>query len=131
MRRSRCLYPQNAPAHFLTLIKQHGALLAKGRLCGVQFDTLFTGDLYKETGKNAIETASLLREGLKAKGYTFYNDSPTNQLFLVMEDTLLEKLKEKVVFSFWEKADAAHTVIRFATSWATSKQEVEALLSLL
>lgn len=122
---------KNAPAHFLTLIKQHGALLAKGRLCGVQFDTLFTGELYKETGKNAIETASLLREGLKAKGYTFYNDSPTNQLFLVMEDTLLEKLKEKVVFSFWEKADDTHTVIRFATSWATSRQEVEALLSLL
>ena len=64
-------------------------------------------------------------------GYTFYNDSPTNQLFLVMEDTLLEKLKEKVVFSFWEKADDTHTVIRFATSWATSRQEVEALLSLL
>ena len=58
---------KNAPAHFLTLIKQHGALLAKGRLCGVQFDTLFTGDLYKETGKNAIETASILREGLKNK----------------------------------------------------------------
>ncbi len=125
------LREKNAPAHFLTLIKQHGALLAKGRLCGVQFDTLFTGDLYKETGKNAIETASILREGLKTKGYTFYNDSPTNQLFLIMENTLLEKLKEKVVFSFWEKADDTHTVIRFATSWATSRQEVETLLSLL
>lgn len=96
MRRSSCFYPQNALKTFLTLIKQHGALLAKGRLCGVQFDTLFTGDLYKETGKNAIETASILREGLKTKGYTFYNDSPTNQLFLIMENTLLEKLKEKL-----------------------------------
>lgn len=121
----------NAPAHFLTLIKQHGALLAKGRLCGVQFDTLFTEGLYQETGRNAIETAALLRDGLHKKGYTFFIDSPTNQLFLVMENSFLEKLKEQVVYSFWEKADDTHTVIRFATSWATAKEDVEKLLSLL
>lgn len=121
----------NVPAHFLTLIKQHGALLAKGRLCGVQFDALFTDRLYEETGKNAMETAIQLREGLKKKGYTFYNNSPTNQLFLVMENQQLDKLKEKVVFSYWEKADDTHTVIRFATSWATTREEVDSLLSLL
>lgn len=121
----------NTPAHFLTQIKQHGALLAKGRLCGVQFDALFSDDLYKETGRNAIETAALLREGLRQKGYTFYNSSPTNQLFLVMENSRLEELKNDVVYSFWEKADDTHTVIRFATSWATSREDVEKLLSLL
>ena len=121
----------NTPAHFLTQIKQHGALLAKGRLCGVQFDALFSDDLYKETGRNAIETAALLREGLRQKGYTFYNSSPTNQLFLVMENSRLEELKNHVVYSFWEKADDTHTVIRFATSWATSREDVEKLLSLL
>ena len=121
----------NTPAHFLTQIKQHGALLAKGRLCGVQFDALFTDELYKETGRNAIETAALLREGLRQKGYTFYNSSPTNQLFLVMENSRLEELKNDVVYSFWEKADDTHTVIRFATSWATSREDVEKLLSLL
>lgn len=121
----------NTPAHFLTQIKQHGALLAKGRLCGVQFDALFTDELYKETGRNAIETATLLREGLRKKGYTFYNSSPTNQLFLVMENSRLEELKNHVVYSFWEKADDTHTVIRFATSWATAREDVEKLLSLL
>lgn len=121
----------NTPAHFLTQIKQHGALLAKGRLCGVQFDALFTDELYKETGRNAIETAALLREGLRQKGYTFYNSSPTNQLFLVMENSRLEELKNHVVYSFWEKADDTHTVIRFATSWATAREDVEKLLSLL
>lgn len=121
----------NTPAHFLTQIKQHGALLAKGRLYGVQFDALFTDELYKETGRNAIETAALLREGLRKKGYTFYNSSPTNQLFLVMENSRLEELKNHVVYSFWEKADDTHTVIRFATSWATSREDVEKLLSLL
>lgn len=120
----------NTPAHFLTQIKQHGALLAKGRLCGVQFDALFTDELYKETGRNAIETAALLREGLRKKGYTFYNSS-SSLLFLVMENSRLEELKNHVVYSFWEKADDTHTVIRFATSWATAREDVEKLLSLL
>lgn len=93
VRRSCCFYKNNTPAHFLTQIKQHGALLAKGRLCGIQFDALFSDDLYKETGRNAIEAAALLREGLRQKGYTFYNSSPTNQLFLVMENSRLEELK--------------------------------------
>ena len=104
----------NTPAHFLTQIKQHGALLAKGRLCGIQFDALFSDDLYKETGRNAIEAAALLREGLRQKGYTFYNSSPTNQLFLVMENSRLEELKNDVVYSFWEKADDTHSAVTVA-----------------
>lgn len=119
------------PKHFLTRVKQHGALLAKGRLTGVQFDALFTDDLYLEIGKNAIETAAVLKAGLKEKGYTFYIDSPTNQQFVVLENRKMEELKKDVQFSFWEKKDDIHTVVRFATSWATRMEDVEKLLSLL
>lgn len=119
------------PKHFLTRVKQHGALLAKGRLTGVQFDALFTDDLYLEIGKNAIETAAVLKAGLKEKGYTFYIDSPTNQQFVVLENRKMEELKKDVQFSFWEKADDTHTIVRFATSWATRMEDVEKLLSLL
>ena len=119
------------PKHFLTRVKQHGALLAKGRLTGVQFDALFTDDLYLEIGKNAIETAAVLKAGLKEKGYTFYIDSPTNQQFVVLENRKMEELKKDVQFSFWEKKDDTHTVVRFATSWATRMEDVEKLLSML
>lgn len=83
------------PKHFLTRVKQHGALLAKGRLTGVQFDALFTDDLYLEIGKNAIETAAVLKAGLKEKGYTFYIDSPTNQQFVVLENRKMEEFKKR------------------------------------
>ena len=121
----------NAPSHFMTIVKQHGALLAKGRLLGVQFDALFTDDLYKETGSNAIETASLLKKGFLEKGYVLFNDSPTNQIFVILENSRMEALSRQAAFCFWEKLDASHTVVRFATSWATSMQDVEALVQLL
>ena len=119
------------PKHFLTRVKQHGALLAKGRLVGVQFDALFTDDLYKEIGKNAIETAAVLKKGLQEKGYKFLLDSPTNQQFIILEDSKMEELRKEVQFSFWEKADDAHTIVRFATSWATRMEDVQKLLYLL
>ena len=119
------------PKHFLTRVKQHGALLAKGRLVGVQFDALFTDDLYKEIGRNAIETAAVLKKGLQEKGYKFLLDSPTNQQFIILEDSKMEELRKEVQFSFWEKADDTHTIIRFATSWATRMEDVQKLLSLL
>ena len=119
------------PKHFLTRVKQHGALLAKGRLLGVQFYALFTDDLYLAIGKNAIETAAVLKEGLKKKGYQFFIDSPTNQQFVVLENSRMEELKKDVQFGFWEKADDSHTVVRFATSWATRMEDVQKLLSLL
>ncbi len=119
------------PKHFLTRVKQHGALLAKGRLTGVQFDALFTDDLYLEIGKNAIETAAVLKAGLKEKGYTFYIDSPTNQQFVVLENRKMEELKKDVQFSFWEKKDDTHTVVRFATSWATRDEDADELVRLL
>ena len=126
------VFPKNnAPKHFMTIIKQHGALLAKGRLLGVQFDTLFTDDLYCTISKNAIKTANTLKEALKEKGYTFYIDSPTNQIFLVLEDERLKQLEEEAAVSFWEKADDNHTIIRLATSWATKEEEIKALIEIL
>ena len=121
----------NMPKHFMTIVKQRGALLAKGRLMGVQFDALFTDDLYFEISKHAIEMAELLKEGLMKKGYRFFIDSSTNQQFIILENSKMEALKQNVAFSFWEKYDDAHTVVRFATSWATSKEDVGALIDLL
>ncbi|MCH5272927.1 MAG: low specificity L-threonine aldolase [Lachnospiraceae bacterium] len=119
------------PKHFLTTVKQHGALLAKGRLLGVQFDALFTDCLYMEISKQAIETAELLRKVLKEKGYRMYLETPTNQIFVVLENETLKKLQKDVRLSFWESLDETHTVVRFATSWATTKESVEKLAKLL
>ena len=122
---------ENTPIHFVTKVKQRGALLAKGRLTGVQFDALFTDGLYLKIGKNAIDTADELKRILREKGYEFLIDSPTNQIFVVLEDCRMEKLKENVVFSYWEKKDDNHTVVRFATSWATKMEDVKKLAALL
>lgn len=121
----------NEPPHFEGQIKRHGALLAKGRLLGIQFDTLFTNGLYEKLGKHAIEMAELLKKALKDKGYKFFLNSPTNQQFVILENKKMEELKKNVAFSFWEKYDDNHTVVRFATSWATSKENLEKLISLL
>lgn len=121
----------NAPKHFLTLMKQHGALLAKGRLLGLQFDTLFTDGLYFEISRHAIEMAELLKKVFQEKAYRFFLESPTNQQFVVLENQKMAQLKEKVLFSFWEKADDDHTVVRFATSWATKKEDIEELAAIL
>lgn len=120
-----------APEHFLTLVKQHGALLAKGRLLGIQFDTLFTDNLYLNISRHAIEMAELLKKLLKEKGCVFYLESPTNQQFIILENSILEKLKSQVSFSFWEKADDTHTVIRLVTSWSTKKEDIEKLGEIL
>ena len=121
----------NAPKNFVTFIKQHGALLAKGRLLGVQFDTLFTDDLYFRISRHAIEMSEILKSELQEKGYRFYFESPTNQQFVIVENSKMEELSKRVVFSFWEKYDENHTVIRFATSWATKREDVEKLMDLL
>lgn len=121
------VFPEKAPRHFLTSVKQHGALLAKGRLLGIQFDTLFTDNLYFDISRHAIERAEELKRMLQEKGCTFAWESPTNQQFVILEDSTVRRLKEHVVFSFWEKADETHTVVRFVTSWATRKEEIEEL----
>ena len=125
------VFPKKAPKHFLTIIKQHGALLAKGRLTALQFDTLFTDHLYTEISKNAIRMANMLRKAFEEKGYTFYQKNPTNQIFIVLENDRMEELKKQVAFDFWEKADDTHTVVRFATSWATKEEDVKALIEII
>lgn len=121
----------NMPLHFENLVKKHGALLAKGRLLGIQFDALFTDNLYLEISKNAIDTAEALKKALKEKGYRFLLDSPTNQQFVILENKFMEELKKSVKFNFWEKYDKNHTVVRFATSWSTKMENVEKLINLL
>ena len=122
--------PEEMP-HLFTIIKQHGALLAKGRLLGIQFDELFRNDLYMKIGKSAIEAAERITRALQEKGYRLYFESPTNQIFVIIENDALKKLGEKVEYSFWEKYDDNHTVIRFATDWGTTEAEANALIDIL
>ena len=116
-----------APDHFFTTVKQRGALLAKGRVLGVQFDALFTDDLYMKISRHAILMAEKLKDALREAGIPFFKDSPTNQQFVILENDMMEKLSSKVSFSFWEKYDETHTVVRFATSWATTEEQIDQL----
>ena len=122
---------QNRPSHFMTSVKKRGALLAKGRLLGIQFDTLFTDDLYFEISSHAIMMAEQLKEIFHEVGLPFYLESPTNQQFIILENQQMEELKKEVAFSFWEKYDETHTVVRFATSWSTKEADLKKLKELL
>ena len=114
---------------FRYLIKQHGGMLAKGRLLGIQFDTLFTDDLYFSIAKRADELAIRLKEAFVKKGYELLYDSYTNQQFPVLPNAHIEKLKEKYVFGFWEAVDDTHSAVRFCTSWATKEEAVAQLIA--
>lgn len=120
-----------APEHFITLIKQRGALLAKGRLLGAQFDALFTDGLYFELGRRANAAALRLRQILLEHGLTLFLDSPTNQQFFVIDNARAARLRQRVAFSFWEPFDGSRSVVRFASSWATSDDDLAALESAL
>ena len=121
----------NLVPHLFTIIKQHGALLAKGRIAGIQFDTLFTDDLYLKIGKNAIKEANRIRQALDAKGYQFAFYTPTNQIFIILGNKQAKVLSEKIEMGFWENIDVGHTVMRIATSWATRPEDVDALIDVL
>ncbi len=126
------VFPRNnAPKHFLTRIKQHGALSAKGRLIGVQFDALFTDDLYLEISRHAIQMAMEIKEIFREAGFRFYLDSPTNQQFFIVDNETLKKIGEEVRYGFWEKYDEEHTVVRFASSWATKQENVDLLREII
>ena len=125
------VFTKKAPKHFFTTIKQHGALLAKGRLLGVQFDTLFTDNLYGRIAANAIARAQEMIAVLKEKGIPFFLETPTNQQFVILENAYMEALAERVGFDIWEPYDATHTVVRFATSWATTPAQIMQLKDLL
>lgn len=120
-----------APEGFFSIIKQEGALLAKGRLLGIQFSTLFTGDLYIKICEKAVKLAAKIKKALKEKGYKIYIDSPTNQQFVVVKDSFMEKLSKKVSFGYMESCDDTLSVIRFCTSWATDEEDVERLIKML
>ena len=121
----------NTPKHFVTQIKQRGALLAKGRLLGIQFDTLFTDGLYQEISAHAIRMAEKLKKAIMEKGYTMYLDSPTNQQFVLLDNKKKKELLEQVDFDFFENYDSEHTVMRFVTSWATREEDVDRLIEIL
>lgn len=121
----------NLIPHFFSLIKQHGALLAKGRLLGLQFDTLFTDNLYFRISRHAIEMAQRLKAAFQAKGYPFYLETDTNQQFIILDPHQKEALAPHVSWSFWENLDDGRTVVRFATSWATRSEDIDALAALL
>ena len=121
----------NAPKHFFTTVKQNGALLAKGRLLSIQFDTLFTDGLYFEISKNAIDRAEELKQLFLDKGYPFFKNSPTNQQFIILSDEKIAELSPIVRFEIWERIDGHRCAVRFATSWATRKEDIEALREIL
>ncbi len=126
------VFPQGGmPRNFLTTVKQHGALLAKGRVLGVQFDALFTDGLYFEISRNAMDRAEELKALFQEKNCRIWRESPTNQQYLIVENSKLPALSEKVAYSFWEAYDENHTVIRFVTSWATTPEQVQALREIL
>lgn len=112
---------------FRYFIKQKGGMLAKGRLLGIQFDTLFTDNLYLEISKHAIAMAERIRAAFEKKGYSYLVPNRTNQIFVVMSDADLEKLGERFEFDENGRVDENHRAVRFCTSWATKEENVEAL----
>ena len=121
----------DAPRHFLTMTKQQGAMLAKGRLLGAQFDALFTDGLYWQLGRWGVDRAMELKRAFLEKGYPLYMDSPTNQQFVILSPEQLARLRRHAAFEVWEPLPDGRTAVRFVTGWATQKETVEALIRLL
>lgn len=112
-------------------IKQRGGMLAKGRLLGIQFEVLFEDNKYFEVAKHAVAMADKLRAAFTQKGYAFFIQSYTNQIFVIMDNTKLEELSQKVSFLPWCPIDDTRSAARFVTSWATKEEAVDKLISLL
>ena len=112
-------------------IKQHGGMLAKGRILGIQFEELFTDNRYFTISKHAIEMADRLRDGLKEKGYSFAYPAETNQLFPILTKDKIKELSENFAFEEWGPYDESHTTVRFVTSFMTKKENVEKLIQAL
>ncbi len=125
------VFPKEAPEHFFSTVKQHGALMAKGRLPGIQFETLFTDGLYFSISRSAILRAMELKKLFGDRGIPFYIDSPTNQQFPILSKAQMEALEGKVLYEIWERLPDGRCVTRFATSWATTPEDIEELAGLL
>jgi threonine aldolase len=118
----------NLKKDFRYFIKQNGGMLAKGRLLGIQFQTLFEDGLYFRTSEHAVRLALKIRDAFKAKGHGFLVESPSNQQFPILPNDVMERLAKDFRFSIWKKVDADHTAVRFCTSWATREEAVNALI---
>lgn len=117
--------------NFFTTMKQSGAVLAKGRLLGIQFAVLFENDRYMEAGRHAIRLASRLRDALAEKGYEFYMPPESNQLFLKLTNDQFRRFKASVVFSLIDRLSDDEVVVRLVTGWATTPENVERLIAVL
>ena len=126
-----CILNPALKPDFRYIIKQHGGMLAKGWLLGIQFEELFTDGLYFEVGEHANGLAMKLKEGISALGYAFGSDSPSNQQFPILPNRVLEKLEKDFHWEVNDRPDADHTQIRLVTSWATKPEAVEAFLTAL
>jgi threonine aldolase len=122
---------RQAHKHFFSIQKQHGAVIAKGALIGLQFEALFTDDLYFKLSRHAIDMAMQMKQIFQEKGYQFYVDSPTNQQFIVLPDAEVERLSQHIQFTHFGQAHKHHTICRFVTSWATTEEEINELKRLL
>lgn len=116
---------------FRYCIKQNGGMLAKGRLLGIQFLTLFEDGLYFQLSEHAVSQAMRIRDAFESKGFGFLVQSPSNQQFPILDNSTLERLSSDFLFSFWQKVDDSHTAVRFCTSWATRPEAVDALIAAL
>ncbi|MCQ2159277.1 MAG: aminotransferase class V-fold PLP-dependent enzyme [Bacteroidales bacterium] len=114
---------------FRYCIKQNGGMMAKGRLLGLQFKTLFTGNLYVEVARGAVQKALQIRDAFLAAGYEMLSESPTNQQFVILPNDVVASLRRNFSFEDWIRIDEGHTAVRFCTSWATPQQAVDELKS--
>ena len=112
---------------FRFMIKQRGGMLAKGRLLGIQFDTLFTDDLYTKIARNANDMAYQIRDIFVSNGYPLLFDSPTNQQYPIISDEELAILGKDFGYEYWERVDETHSGVRFCGSWATTQEQVDSL----
>ena len=125
-----CPHPELLP-RFFTLMKAHGAVMAKGRLLGMQFEAFFTDGLYLRIGRHGVTLAQRLRQAFQAHGYQTFIDSPTNQQFFILPNWLIDQLLPHATFEYWGPRGVEESRVRFVTSWETTSADIEQLEQLL
>ena len=113
--------------NFFPLVKQHGALLAKGRLLGLQFGAMFRDGLYERLGRHAVQLATRLREIFRTAGYDVVIESPTNQQFVRLPNSVIDTLRQNASFDYWGPRGKEESIVRFVTSWATTDEDINEL----